>query len=335
MIKHNKPTLEIEEQQAAVRAIQSGWIAQGSEVTYFENELCDFLGLPEQHAVAVSSGTAALFMALWALQAEKKTVAIPVYACSALRNAIGLAHAEEILVDITEESPNICLNSVRTSNADIVIAPHLFGLPSNLKKLDNIDIIEDCAQAIGASVLGVPVGLQGKIGVFSFYASKLITSGGQGGMLVSRDSSLISAVRDFRNFDCRKDHHLRFNFQMTDIQAAIGRVQLKKLPLFLSRRNEIFEMYRQAGLDLLGKDIDSSARYRAVIKTPDANKIMTYLFKKGIQAIVPLEDWELLGDSNLFPNAFRLTQETLSLPIYPSLTNKNIEYILSNIRVFK
>ncbi len=100
MILHNKPTFGKEEEQAAIRVIRSGWVAQGKEVESFENEFCNYLGLPDGHAVALSSGTAALFMALWVLKAKGKKVAFPVYSCSALRNAVAMTGADEILSDI-------------------------------------------------------------------------------------------------------------------------------------------------------------------------------------------------------------------------------------------
>ena len=98
MIPHNKPTLDIEEERSAQDVIRSGWLAQGREVDNFEREFCKFLGLPEEHAVAVSSGTAALFIALWALNASKKRVAFPAYVCSSLRHAVSMAGGVEVLL---------------------------------------------------------------------------------------------------------------------------------------------------------------------------------------------------------------------------------------------
>jgi len=99
----------------------------------------------------------------------------------------------------------------------------MFGIPVDLTDFKSKITIEDCAQALGAKVNGVPVGLQGNVGIYSFYATKLITSGGQCGMLVCKDKSLVDKVKDYREFDYRQDRKYRFNFQMTDLQAAIGR----------------------------------------------------------------------------------------------------------------
>ncbi len=122
---------------------------------------------------------------------------------------------------------------------------------------------------------------------------------------------------------------------MTEIQAAIGREQLKKLPIFLERREEIFQKYKKAGLELLdvGKNQNhlSPVRYRAVIKTNEPNKIIKSLESVGVKAIVPTEDWELLGKHELLPNSVDLSRKTVSLPIYPSLTDQEIDIILSAI----
>ncbi len=335
MIEHNKPTLGKQEQQAVSKVLESGYVAQGLEVKKFEDEFCDFLGLPEQHAVALSSGTSALFVALWSLNAKNKSIAMPVYVCSALRNAVAMAQAKEVLLDNAVDSPNICLNQLQKSNVDIAIVPHMFGLPNEIQNIKDIDIIEDCAQSLGASISNKKTGSIGKVGIFSFYATKLMTSGGQGGMFVSKDKNLVDKVRDYRDFDCRKDKKHRFNFQMTDVQASIGRVQLKQLPSFLERRQEIFTMYRESGLDLLESKNNTPVYYRAVIKVNNPVEIKDKLLKQGIRTIIPIEDWELLDNSSEYKNAYNLTQTTLSLPIYPSLTSKEVNIIITQLNTLR
>ncbi|MDC0198385.1 DegT/DnrJ/EryC1/StrS aminotransferase family protein [Candidatus Thioglobus sp.] len=331
MIEHNKITLGKQEQQAVSKVLDSGYIAQGKEVEKFENEFSDFLGLPEQHAVALSSGTSALFMSLWSLKAKHKSIAMPVYVCSSLRNAVAMVQANELLLDNAIDSPNISLNQLKKSNADFAIIPHMFGLPNQIQNINNIDIIEDCAQSLGASIGNEKTGLIGKAGIFSFYATKLMTSGGQGGMFVSKDKNLVDKVRDYREFDYRRDKKERFNFQMTDIQASIGRVQLRKLPSFLERRKEIFALYKESGLDLISSENNSSVYYRAVIRINDPARVKDKLLKQSIKTIIPIEDWELLGDVDNFKNAYNLTQTTLSLPIYPLLTNKEVKSIINQV----
>jgi len=334
VIPHNKPTLDSSEELAASEVIRSGWLAQGTHVEAFENEFCDFLGLPQGHAVAVSSGTSALYFALSALGAKKKTVSFPAYVCAALRNAVGMNQSIEELIDNEANSANVSIDQLNQSASDFAIVPHTYGIPVEIEKISNKVIIEDCCQAIGAKLGGKPVGTIATVGIYSFYATKLMTSGGQGGMIVSKDKAVIDELFDIREFDQRNDSKLRFNFQMTDIQAAIGRVQLKKLPGFLQRRQEIFNAYKQAGFNLFDVNDNNRApvRYRAILRTNRAQQISAALLEKKIKTIIPLEDWELLGDRQDFLNAYEFTQTSLSLPIYPSLTDVDVNYIIDCVQ---
>lgn len=314
----------------AINVLQSGWLAQGTAVERFENDMCDFLGLPQGSAVAVSSGTAALYLALVALEAKGTNIAFPAYSCSALRNATALAGGNPLLIDSRMDSPNMNIETIDHAT-NIAIIPHMYGLPQDFSKHPcKIRVIEDCAQALGASVNKTPVGLQGDAGVFSFYATKLITSGGQGGMVVSKDAAMIEALKDYRLFDRRSDAKIRFNFQMTDLQAAIGSAQLRQFSKFLKRRAEIFQQYQEANFPLL----DASAgvqpvRFRAILRTTKQEDIIAALARHNVSAGVPLQDWELLGPKELYPAAYYWTQNTVSLPIYPSLTDEEVNLIIN------
>lgn len=327
MIPHNKPTLGNEEREATNRVISSGWLSQGKEVECFENELCAYLGLPEGHTVAVTSGTAALYLAVLHLNVD--SIAYPVYVCSSVRNAVIMAGCQGVAIDNERDSSNINPAIIRQGNFDAVIIPHTFGIPVDVHKT-KIMFIEDAAQAIGAKINEKSVGTFGVCGIFSFSATKLITSGGQGGAIVSEDKGLIDEIRDYREFDMRQDYKMRFNFQMTDLQAAIGRVQLKKLDRFIERREEIFHKYLQAGFELIHdkNDFKKSVRYRAVLKTNQPNSLIAGLEGYGIKTIIPIEEFELIGNRKFFPNAVNLTHNSISLPIYPSLTDQEIDLII-------
>lgn len=330
IVPHNRPTFGNEEISAAKRVLESGWVAQGKEVAAFEDEFCAFLGLPAGHAVAVSSGSSALYLALYVCGAAGKPVLQPAYACAAIRNASVLCGSKPLFADNAVGEPNVDRASLLESSQGITIAVHMYGIPIDLHDIAAI-IIEDCAQSIGASVAGVPVGLQNKAGIFSFYATKLMTSGGQGGMVASHDKGLADAVRDYREFDLRRDKRPRFNFQMTDLQAAIGRVQLQKLPEFLSRREEIFFSYRDAGIPLVGAKLSARAqpvRYRAVVITSDPLRLISSLATEKITAIVPIETWELQDDNSAYPNATALTQGTVSIPIFPSMNDAEVKRVI-------
>lgn len=335
MIPHNRLTTGAEESAAADRVIKSGWLAQGREVEAFENEICEFLGLEQKSAIAVSSGSSALYLALKMLKLSGAVTA-PSYTCAAIRNAINLAGLTEKLVDNESgtSSMNVSDESIQNSSATVVV--HNFGIPGKLPTHPQ-PVIEDCAQAIGASRNGKYVGTLGKLGIFSFYATKMITSGGQGGMVVSKDRDIIDQIRDYRLFDCRYDDEYRFNFQMTDLQAAIGRVQLKRLPEFLRIRKEIFDEYQNISSSFLKSNDSSvvSSNYRAVLITSNQKEVIEHLKLKSIGCIIPIEDRELMGIKNSYPNALEMANKTVSIPIYPTLTSDERRRISVELKELK
>ncbi|UNP87318.1 DegT/DnrJ/EryC1/StrS aminotransferase family protein [Aeromonas encheleia] len=329
MIPHNRPTLGHEESQAAARVLASGWIAQGEEVLALEHELGNFINLPAENVVAVSSGSAALYMSLMIANAKHRNVYSSAYSCRSIFNAIQLASGIPNFLDIEE----VMANASFKKNADIYIVAHMFGIPdSNVENKQSYFLIEDAAQALGATIKNIQVGLFGDLGVFSLGATKIITSGGQGGIIISKNSNMSDLARKMRDYDSIIDAIPRFNFQMTDIQAAIAREQLKKLPDFIFRRAEIFKKYQSAGLPLIdntGQDI-KPVRFRAVILS-DAKNIISCqesLLEKGIKSIVPVKEDELLTASEFVPNAVNLSNKTLSIPIYPSLSDNDVESII-------
>lgn len=326
MIPHNRLTIGEDEALIAAKVIKSGRIAQGQEVIAFENEICEYLGYSDGHAVAVSSGTAALYLAIRAKAhlGIVNSVAIPAYSCSALRNAVILGKANPVYADIKDGSPNIDLLSDTVTNADITIAAHMYGVPMTIK--DNT-VIEDCAQAIGATIEGDKVGTQTSISVFSFYATKPITSGGEGGMVVSKDKEVINFLKDLRDFDMKNDNVLRFNFQMTDLQAAIGRIQFRKLDDFIERRRYLADKYEDKGIPLWNRN-RGGIDYRGIVQSKDPLKLIEYLNSNGIKAIIPIEESELLCKKEYVPRAYLLTQTLVSIPLYPSLSDVEQDYII-------
>lgn len=335
MIPHNLPSLGSEEQAAAEKVIRSRWVAQGPEVTAFENELCLYLGIPEGHALAVSSGSTALFLALWLLNGRGCRIGLPVYSCSSLRNAVRLIDGLPIYLDCAPGNPNLDIEKANEKKLDILIAPSIYGQPIQLDSCDGFyRIIEDIAQSLGAQIDGSPIGLRGDVGICSFSATKLITCGGQGGALASRNKSLIDRGRNFIDFDTPNGDNLKFNFQLTDLQAAIGRAQLRKLPGFLDRRQSIYTIYKESGLDLLDQTPlhGMAVRYRAIVRCKDPQYIIEQLALQGIRAIVPIEERELLDSSDGYPEAASLCMSTVSLPIYPLLSDESAQNIGSIVR---
>lgn len=329
MILHNRPNLGLEEKEVALKVLSSQWVSQGEEVLNFENDLCKFFGLPEGHAVVVSSGSSALFLALWVLKGKGKRVGFPVYSCAALRNAVGMLGSKEIFLDCTQGNPNIDYKEAEKKKIDILIAPSMYGIPVELPIKYDYQIIEDLAQSMGAKTNGKRIGLRGDIGICSFYATKMMTSGGQGGAVISKNKNYIDSIRDYREFDCREDSLLRFNFQMTDLQAAIGRVQLKKLPYFIEQREKWFNIYKETNLNLIETKNKNfcPVRYRIVHKCRNPYEIIKSLEDNNIKGIIPIEEKELLDKSKDYQFALELTRSTVSLPAHLALSENQVRKI--------
>lgn len=344
MIQHNKPTIGTREYAAVNKVLRSSWIAEGREAAALEREFAKYLGLPASGAISVSSGTAALYVGLKVLGAGPgDQVIVPAYACSALLYAVHLCGADAVIADINRDDLNISLSDVRkkiTRRTKAVILTHTFGLPADINGFLRlgIPVIEDCAQALGSRYNGKLAGSFGDLSIFSFYASKVITTG-YGGMLVSRRKDILIKARDYLAYDDPKyaKYKPRFNFKMSDMQASIGRVQLKRLPAFLKRRRAIAEMYYK----VLGSGRVWPPRirkgytpnfYRFLVRSPDAVKVKVKLAERGVKTIVPITAGELLHRHlslpvRNFPASEDAARSTLSLPIYPSLSDRDVKRI--------
>ena len=341
MIPHNIPTLGKEEELAALRVLRSGWVAEGKEVEQFEREMCAFLGKKKGDAAAFSSGSTALYIALKVLGVGKGSeVIIPSYTCSAVLDAVFLAQAQPVLVDIGEEDLNISVEEAKkhiSSKTKAIIATHTYGVPADMQGLKRlgVPIVEDAAQAIGATYNGKPAGVMGDIAVFSFGASKMLTSC-NGGMVFSTKKALIQAAKDFREYDLRKGYKQRFNFQLSDLQAAVGREQLRKLPEFLRKRKKTALAYRNAfSAENVwpGEFSDRETNwYRFLLRSSNVRDLQKKFAKEGVETRIPLESFESLHrrlklSAKKFPVSEHVSKTTLSLPIHPSLNAKEIAHI--------
>ena len=339
IIPHSKPSLGPEEIAAVSSVMKTDQIAQGPEVERFEEEIAQWVGV--KGAVAVSSGTAALHLGLLGLGIGKgDEVLLPSYVCTALLNAINYTGATPRLVDIDPDSFNIDVVGVKkaiSKRSKAIIVPHIFGLPADLDGLLSLDvpIIEDCAHSLGASYRGRMIGGFGVFSFGSFYATKLMTTG-EGGMLLTNSSRLLKSVKMLREYDQKARYRLSFNHKMTDIQAAMGRIQLKRLPGFLARRRTLAKQYHQALSSLpIERPIEfpdrSHCYYRYVIKVKRGVEHYLDQFKKfGISCCRPIyQPLHRYLRQTGFPQTDRVFQQALSLPLYPSLSDAEAEAILA------
>lgn len=324
MIAHSRPTIGRDELDAVAHILSSGHLAQGAEVEAFERECAEACG--RQFGVAVSSGTAALHLALGALGvAPGERVGAPSYACAALVTAIKLQGADPCLCDIGEDY-NLDAATL-APELSAVVAPHLFGAPAALPEGT---VVEDIAQSIGGAT-----GRAGVIAVTSFYATKLLTTG-EGGMLLTDDEGMAEYVRDRRDYDNRDDGVQRYPYKMTDFQAAMGRVQLRRLPEFIARRKEIAAAYTQ-GLGPMPLRLPTAPGhvfFRYVIATDRRDELERHLAAAGIEAKRPVHRpaHHFLGGH--FPRSQRAHDHCLSLPIYPTLIDDDVRRVIESVQRF-
>ena len=355
-VPHNRPLVTGEDRRAVDSVLSSGLLCTGNEVAHFEEAFSSYLG--GGASCAVSSGTAALYMALISLGVSRADrVAVPTYSCSAILNAVKLAGAEPVIIDVNRDTycidPDRVAAEARRSPLKATIVVHSFGVSTDLSGLNGSGglLIEDCCQSLGSRRLSPsgppePFGVQGDIAVFSFYATKTITCG-QGGLLHTGDTHLIDAARDYRDYDQPAMYRPRFNFAMTDFQAAMAASQFARLPEIVDRRRSIAAAYERvlpAGLTRQGGSTPMTVPFRFVVTAESGaarREVQSHLRRRGIQTIVPVEKWELLHrylnlDPGRFPAAEQLADVAISLPIFPGLTAREVDAVieaLSTVRI--
>jgi dTDP-4-amino-4,6-dideoxygalactose transaminase len=342
MVPHSRPWITSADVRAVARVVRSGLLAQGAETQTFERAMGEFLGL--RPGVAVSSGTAALHLALLGLGVGPgDEVVLPSYVCVAPLHAVEYVGATPRLADIDPATYNIDPDDVRrkiTKRTRAVVVPHLFGRPADLDSLLalGIPLVEDCAQALGAAFDGRPVGTFGAVGILSFYATKLLAAG-EGGMVLSRDPALLARVRDLRDYDERARHRIRYNYKLTDMQAALGRSQLARFPRMLARRHAIAARYCRHLGDLpirlpLTDARRTHAYHRFVVRAPgSAAALIGRLEKRGVRARLPVfQPLHVALGAEGFPGARDAFRHALSLPLYPALRRDEEALVVRAVR---
>ena len=348
MIPHSRPAIDQEDLRAAAEVLRSGQIAQGPRVEQFERDMASFVGL--RGGVAVSSGTAALELALRALRiGAGDEVIMPSYVCPAPWLATQRVGAEAALVDIDLNTFNIdplAACQAVTNKTRAIIAPHLFGLSADLTTLERLGIplIEDCAQTLGVTEEGRPVGTVGRLSVCSFYATKLICAG-EGGMVLSNEGALLERVRSLREYDGATTlDPSSSNLKLTDLQAALGLSQLRRFSVFHERRRFLAAAYREA---LSSKAAvcpsvppgRTHGYYRFVIRLPhfrtDPDGLMSLinrLEQEGIHCRKPVfRPLHRYLDQSGFPNSDEADRTALSIPLYPDLTDDEVSQLQQSL----
>jgi perosamine synthetase len=349
-----KPDIGEDEIRAVIETMKSGWVTQGEKVKEFEEAFAKYCGV--KYGVAVSSGTAALHIALAALNITSgdEVITTPL-SCVATTNPIVYLGAKPIFADIDPVTLNInpmLIEQKVTERTKAILPVHLFGHPVDLDPLIEVAekhglyVIEDAAQAHGAEYKGRKVGSFGHVSCFSFYADKLITAV-EGGMIVTNDEALAEKMQLLRSFGMdkhKKFYHplLGYNYKMSDIHAAIGLVQLRKLNRYIERRRFNIEYLRgrlsSQNLRLpTEQDYAFSVYYVCpIVAKHGKEKIVRHLEREGIEtrpllSFIPEQPpYRGYGyDLNDLKVAQEVHRKGFYLSNSPLLTEKELDFIAS------
>jgi dTDP-4-amino-4,6-dideoxygalactose transaminase len=340
IIPHSRPSIDQSDIDAVSEVLSSGRIAQGQKVKEFEDAVARYVG--KKYGVAVSSGTSALHLALLSLRiGPGDEVIMPSYVCSSPFFATLHAGAVPKIVDIDLSNFNICADAVESqisSRTKAIIVPHMFGNPAELDLLLELGtpIIEDCAQSLGAEYKSHQVGSLGELAVFSFYATKMITTG-EGGMILTDDEESYAGLVELRDYDKKALSPTKYNYKMTDLQASLGLAQLRKLPSFIERRLRIASLYNdvlseyEIGLPNATAG-GNSVFYRYVVMLGRMEQVRERTHRDGVVCERPVfkplhSDLETVQ----CPNSNKAYDCALSIPLYPSLSQEETDYIIARL----
>ena len=331
-----------EEKKALVEILESKRITRDGWTEAFQEEFARFLGV--QHCATVCSGTVALYIGLKALGVEKgEKVIIPAMSFMATVDAVLLAGGTPITVDVDEYytmDVNQLEDAVKKYRPKVVIPVHLYGQPADMESIMFLSekygffVLEDSAQAHGAAYKGKKVGAWGHLSAFSFYASKNVPMG-EGGALTTNHEEIFKEVKKWIDFG----DHPAFNVRITEFQAAIGTLQLRKLKERNERRRNIAHIYNDNFKEnfIIPKEREHAYHvyHLYTLRHPDRDEIIKYLRSKGIDARVYYTYLlhELRNTEHLpTPNAERFKKEVFSIPVHPFLTEEEVLYIVESLK---
>ena len=339
-------------ERAAVDAVlASGMLAQGSEVAAFEQEFGDAL-VAGRRSVAVNSGTSGLHLGLLAAGiGPGDEVVVPSFTFAATANSVALTGATPVFADIDPVTFTLdpaAVESVLTERTAAIMPVHLYGQAADMDGLGAIAekhglaIFEDAAQAHGATLHGAPVGTFGAFGVFSLYPTKNMTSG-EGGMVSTDDDEVHRRLRLLRNQGMERQYHnelVGFNARMTDIHAAIGRVQLTKLPEWTRQRQQnasVLDARLRGVVTPAVREDATHVYHQYTIRVPeDRDGFSTalreeYAIGSGVYYPVPNHRLPSFARTEDLPETERAAAEVLSLPVHPSLTEEDLDRIVTAV----
>ena len=344
-IKRSRPDIRQDDIDLVSEVLRSGDIAAGSKVTNFENRMKQHIGAG--YAKATNSGTNALILALSALDLGRgDEIILPSYVCYSVLSAVENVGAIPVLADLDDNFDTQGFNlsgkgvapkiSHRTA---ALIIPHMLGRPADLDDILSlgVPVIEDCAQSLGAFYKGKPVGSYGQVSVFSFFATKVISTG-YGGMITTSVPGVADRIEDLTRYDQREVHGRAYSCSLTDFQAALGDAQLSRIESLTARRIEIGSRYDNAFSHLnvgLPKRPSGSFPFKYALtfeNSGDRDRVAHCISEQNIGVDLPVYRplHRYLGLSGTeFPNTEKAYAQALTLPCYPALTDDEVNRVIN------
>jgi dTDP-4-amino-4,6-dideoxygalactose transaminase len=335
------PDVGADELAEVAEVLATGRLTMGPKVAEFEDALARACEV--EHAVALSSGTAALHLAVLALGiGPGDEVLVPAYTFPATANVVVLAGARPVLVDVDPETMNLDPARIEIGpRTKAILAVHLFGRPARLEELPgDVPVLEDAAGALAARRRGKPCGGLGALACFSFHPRKIVTTG-EGGAVTTDDAALADAVRELRHHGWRSDDMPApgFNYRLSDILCAVGIPQLRRLDELLAARTRIADAYaerlRGRPVELPGADDGDVHGWQAyVIQVDGRDEVLAALRAEGIEAQIGTYALHRLGafrDQGSFPGADRVFERALALPFHSRLTDDDLDRVAESL----
>jgi perosamine synthetase len=339
VIRLARPDTGAEEAAAVAEVLESGMLTMGEKVAELEAELARACEV--EYAVAVSSGTAAIHLAVLALGiGPGDEVIVPAYTFPATANVVALAGATPVLVDVDAESFNIDAKVEITPRTKAILPVHLFGRPARLEELPDVPLIEDAAGALGARHRGRACGGLGAAGCLSFHPRKIVTTG-EGGAVTTDDAELAERVRSLRHHGWSPSNAYddmpagAFNYRLSDILCAVGIPQVRRLEQLLAARERIAAGYaeRLRDLPVLLPAADEGDRHgwqAYVIQLDRRDEAIAALRAQGIQCQIgtyALHRLSAYRDQGSFPGADACFERALALPFHTRLTDGELDRV--------
>lgn len=369
MIPYGRQWIEEDDIQAVIEVLKSDYLTTGPKVQEFEKTVAEYVGA--KYAVAVSNGTAALHAACFAAGIKSGDEVITTsITFAASSNCVLYCGGKPVFADIEADTYNIDPNDMIrkiTNKTKAIIPVHFAGQPCNMDRINeiakqyNLLVIEDAAHALGADYKGKKIGSISDMTIFSFHPVKHITTG-EGGMITTNDKDLYDKLILFRTHGITRDSEfmthnegawyyeqldLGFNYRITDIQCALGISQMKKLDKFVTRRKEIANKYNQAFknvqniiLPKQSNNCNSSWHlYVIQILNKDRKQVFDKLKQLGIGVnvhYIPVYKHPYYQNNGYnkiaCANAENYYKHTISIPIFPKMTDEEVDYVINEIK---